>query len=43
MDPVSVAILLFPNVTNSTGPAQILSRLGAVRLDLVWKSRDPVS
>ena len=44
MEPVSVAFLLFPNVTqlDLTGPAQVLSRLGAVQLDLVWKSRDPV-
>lgn len=43
--PVSVAFLLFPNVTqlDLTGPAQVLARLGNVTLDLVWKSRDPVS
>ena len=42
--PISVAFLLFPNVTqlDLTGPAQVLSRLGNVALDLVWKSRDPV-
>lgn len=42
--PVSVAFLLFPDVTqlDLTGPAQVLSRLGNVMLDLVWKSRDPV-
>jgi cyclohexyl-isocyanide hydratase len=42
--PVSVAFLLFPNVTqlDLTGPAQVLSRLGNVTLDLVWKTRDPV-
>ena len=39
-----IAFLLFPNVTqlDLTGPAQILSRLGDVKLDLVWKSLDPV-
>ena len=44
MEPVSVAFLLFPNVTqlDLTGPAQVLSRLGNSRLDLVWKSREPV-
>ena len=44
MEPISVAFLLFPNVTqlDLTGPAQVLSRLGQVKLDLVWKSRDPV-
>ena len=43
--PISVAFLLFPNVTqlDLTGPAQVLSRLGNVTLDLVWKSRDPVA
>ncbi len=44
LTPVSVAFLLFPNVTqlDLTGPAQVLSRLGKTKLDLVWKSRDPV-
>ena len=44
MEPTSVAFLLFPNVTelDLTGPAQVLSRLGQVKLDLVWKSREPV-
>ncbi len=42
--PISVAFLLFPNVTqlDLTGPAQVLSRLGNTRIDLVWKTRDPV-
>lgn len=42
--PISVAFLLFPGVTqlDLTGPAQVLSRLGNARLDLVWSSRDPV-
>ncbi len=44
MEPLRVAFLLFPNVTqlDLSGPAQVLSRLGNTRLDLVWKSRDPV-
>ena len=40
-----IAFLLFPNVTqlDLTGPAQVLSRLGGgTRLDLVWKTLDPV-
>ncbi len=43
MDPLRVAFLLFPEVTqlDLTGPAQVLSRLGNAKLDLVWKSRDP--
>ena len=43
-DPLRLAFLLFPNVTqlDLTGPAQILSRLGNVTLDLVWATRDPV-
>jgi cyclohexyl-isocyanide hydratase len=44
MEPVSLAFLLYPNLTqlDFSGPAQFLSRLGNVKLDLVWKSRDPV-
>ena len=44
MTPVRVAFLLFPQVTqlDLTGPAQVLSRLGDVKIDLVWKTRDPV-
>ncbi len=44
MTPVHVAFLLFPQVTqlDLTGPAQVLSRLGDVKIDLVWKTRDPV-
>lgn len=39
-----IAFLLFPNVTqlDLTGPAQVLSRLGNAKLDLVAKTRDPV-
>ena len=44
MDRVHVAFLLFPNVTqlDLTGPAQVLSRLGNVRIDLVAKTLDRV-
>ena len=44
LSPISVAFLLFPNVTqlDLTGPAQVLSRLGNVKLDLVWKTLEPV-
>jgi cyclohexyl-isocyanide hydratase len=44
MEPVHVAFLLFPNVTqlDLTGPAQVLSRLGNAKIDLVAKTRDPV-
>ena len=40
----SVVFLVYPNVTqlDLTGPAQVLSRLPDARVDLVWKSRDPV-
>lgn len=43
--PVRVAFLLFPDVTqlDLTGPAQVLSRLGNARIDLVAKTRDPVA
>lgn len=44
MTDLSIAFLLFPQVTqlDLTGPAQVLSRLGRAKLDLVWASRDPV-
>ena len=44
MEPYRVVFLVYPNVTqlDLTGPAQILSRLGEAKVDLVWKSRDPV-
>jgi cyclohexyl-isocyanide hydratase len=44
MEPIHVAFLVFPDVTqlDLTGPAQVLSRLGNAKIDLVWKTRDPV-
>ena len=44
MEPIHIAFLLFPNVTqlDLTGPAQVLSRLGNTKIDLVAKTRDPV-
>lgn len=41
---LTIAFLLFPDVTqlDLTGPAQVLSRLGDARLQLVWKTLDPV-
>jgi cyclohexyl-isocyanide hydratase len=44
VDSVHIAFLLFPNVTqlDLTGPAQVLSRLGHAKIDLVAKTRDPV-
>jgi cyclohexyl-isocyanide hydratase len=44
-EPIRVAFLLFPQVTqlDLTGPAQVLSRLGNARVELVAKSRDPVA
>lgn len=44
-DPLRIAFLLFPNVTqlDLTGPVQVLSRLGNARLDLVWTTLDPVA
>ncbi|MEO1475994.1 MAG: DJ-1/PfpI family protein, partial [Pseudomonadota bacterium] len=43
--PVSIAFLLFPNVTqlDLMGPAQVLSRLGNASVHLVWKDKEPVS
>jgi cyclohexyl-isocyanide hydratase len=45
MQPLHVVFLVYPNVTqlDLTGPAQVLSRLGNARIDLVWKTRDPVA
>jgi cyclohexyl-isocyanide hydratase len=44
MDSTRVVFLVYPNVTqlDLTGPAQVLSRLPNAKIDLVWKSRDPV-
>jgi cyclohexyl-isocyanide hydratase len=43
-EPLHIAFLLFPGLTqlDLTGPAQVLSRLGEARLDLVAKTLDPV-
>lgn len=43
--PLHIAFLLFPGVTqlDLTAPAQVLSRLGNAKLDLVAKTRDPVT
>lgn len=45
VEPVSVAFLLFPDVTqlDLTGPAQVLSRLGESRIELVSRTLDPVA
>ena len=45
LQPVSVAFLLYPNVTqlDLTGPAQVLSRLGNQTIHLVWKDLEPVA
>lgn len=42
--PLHIAFLLFPGVTqlDLTGPAQVLSRLGDVKIDLVAKTMAPV-
>ena len=44
MNPTRIVFVVYPNVTqlDLTGPAQVLSRLRNARVDLVWKSRDPV-
>lgn len=43
-DPIHVAFLLFPNVTqlDLTGPAQILSRVPNAKVHLIWKTLAPV-
>ena len=44
MQPIRVVFLVYPNVTqlDLTGPAQVLSRLGNAKVEVVWKTRDPV-
>ena len=44
MQPIHVVFLVYPNVTqlDLTGPAQVLSRLAGAKIDLVWKTSDPV-
>jgi cyclohexyl-isocyanide hydratase len=44
MQHTNIVFLVYPNVTqlDLTGPAQVLSRLPDARVDLAWKSRDPV-
>lgn len=43
-EPLHIAFLLYSAVTqlDLTGPAQVLSRMGNVKIDLVAKTRDPV-
>jgi cyclohexyl-isocyanide hydratase len=45
LTPIHVAFLLFPGVTqlDLTGPAQVLSRLGNAKVDLVAKTMEPVA
>lgn len=42
--PLHIAFLIFPGVTqlDMTGPAQVLSRLGDVKLDVVARTLEPV-
>ena len=44
MQSIRVVFLVYSNVTqlDLTGPAQVLSRLGNAKVDVVWKTRDPV-
>ena len=44
MVPVSLVFLVYPKVTqlDLTGPAQVLSRLSNPKVDLVWKTREPI-
>lgn len=44
MEPIRVAFLVYPNVTqlDLTGPAQVLSRLPDAKVDVVWKSLEPI-
>ena len=42
--PTRVVFLVYPNVTqlDLTGPAQVLSRLPDAKVDVVWKSIEPI-
>jgi cyclohexyl-isocyanide hydratase len=44
MQPIRVVFLAYPNVTqlDLTGPAQVLSRLGDAKVDVVWKILGPI-
>lgn len=44
LSPIKIAFWLYPNVTqlDLTGPAQVLSRLGNARIELVAKTMSPV-
>ncbi len=44
MEPTRVVFLVYPKVTqlDLTGPAQVLSRLSKAKVDLAWKTRDPI-
>jgi cyclohexyl-isocyanide hydratase len=44
MQTIRVVFLVYPNVTqlDLTGPAQVLSRLGNAKVDVVWKTPEPV-
>ena len=45
MQPLSIAFLVYPNVTqlDFTGPAQVLSRLGEATLHYVWRDTEAVA
>ena len=45
MQPLTIAFLIYPDVTqlDFSGPAQVLSRLGASSMHFVWKCREPVA
>lgn len=42
--PFHVGLLLFPDITqlDMTGPYEVFTRLPGARVDVIWKSRDPV-
>lgn len=45
MKTLEIGMLLFPRITqlDLTGPFEVLSRLSACRVHLIWKSLDPVT
>ena len=42
--PFHAGLLLFPNITqlDMTGPYEVFTRLPAARVDVIWKTREPV-
>jgi len=44
LTPISIVFLIFPNITqlDVMGPAQVFSRLGNSKIELAWKTLEPI-